>query len=504
MSPRVPQGFRPRQRLGFVWRRPNGRKVAAAKLRNVWYHAFTVVLVWLVPIAFSSPSLQLKASGFILTALYGLMAFQEGKSSSIVVTPLSYYFTFQAIGSGLSAIYIGSLVVRENQLMLSTAAVDGADIATAVRYYVLGAFCLHVGIGVTRPTSETSPAVDAPARLDLVLAMFLFGVAMTYLDYLLVPFGAAAGIAKFLPLAAMMGFCSRISLGNRVRSVQVWHWTIVIVGTLALCVLNIRTGSKFYLMTSFYPLVWTIIVAPRLRPWILPVVVALSVFYLLFVAPVIGAMRWGTGAERESYTERFIQVYTSDFRKELMARGLNDVLEGGEELLYRQFDAAPLGFWIGQSRMFGFEYGKSFAYLGYAFIPRVLWRDKPDVTRGRWFTVYLGFAESEETATTSTAVTAIGELYWNFGLLGIIFGMFLIGCLKGLLWRLCGPDPRHDLLRLWLYLFLTLTMTDMGEAGTVAVSFVVAYVLFSVLLKLRSTLAGRLTPSNPGKPQVIA
>jgi hypothetical protein len=118
------------------------------------------------------------------------------------------------------------------------------------------------------------------------------------------------------------------------------------------------------------------------------------------------------------------------------------------------------------------------AYTAYAFIPRVIWPDKPAVPRGAWFTAYIGFSPSEEEATTSTGMTATGELYWNFGIPGVLIGMFTIGCLLGGLWRMAGADPRHSLLRMLLYVLVMVNMTNMPEAITVFVSIAATFLAF--------------------------
>jgi hypothetical protein len=69
------------------------------------------------------------------------------------------------------------------------------------------------------------------------------------------------------------------------------------------------------------------------------------------------------------------------------------------------------------------------------FVPRFLWPDKPSYMPGAWFTWYLGRASSPETATTSTAMMLPTELYWMFGIMGVIIGMALIALLYFLTWR---------------------------------------------------------------------
>ncbi|MCK6395843.1 hypothetical protein [Zoogloea sp.] len=65
--------------------------------------------------------------------------------------------------------------------------------------------------------------------------------------------------------------------------------------------------------------------------------------------------------------------------------------------------------------------------LATIFVPRFLWPDKPLYMPGAWFTWYLGNADSPETATSATAMMLPTELYWMFGVPGVVIGMGLLG-----------------------------------------------------------------------------
>jgi len=126
--------------------------------------------------------------------------------------------------------------------------------------------------------------------------------------------------------------------------------------------------------------------------------------------------------------------------------------------------------------------------LKYAFIPRIVWRDKPIVSRGTWFTTYLGMAPRPEEATTSTGMTAYGEWYWNFGILGVIGGMFLTGVLEGGLWRLAGTFPAYEPHTMLLYVAITVNVIVLPEASTVLVTLVALYLMFGGFLLLRRSV----------------
>lgn len=84
----------------------------------------------------------------------------------------------------------------------------------------------------------------------------------------------------------------------------------------------------------------------------------------------------------------------------------------------------------------GFYNGATLSYLGTAFIPRFLWPEKPIIAKGSWFAVRIGQAYIKRDGLSSNSVnmTVPGELYLNFGWLGVIFGCTLFGALIAVLW----------------------------------------------------------------------
>ena len=136
------------------------------------------------------------------------------------------------------------------------------------------------------------------------------------------------------------------------------------------------------------------------------------------------------------------------------------------------------GFMVGETRRTGFQFGSTMADLYYAFIPRIIWPEKPPVSRGAWFTTYLGMANNEAEATTSTGMTTFGEWYWNFGIPGVIFGMFLTGALLSGLWRLAGSNPIRQPATMVLYVAVILNVLNLPDATSPIVSDVALYMLF--------------------------
>jgi len=77
-----------------------------------------------------------------------------------------------------------------------------------------------------------------------------------------------------------------------------------------------------------------------------------------------------------------------------------------------------------------YQGGWTLAYIPISFIPRILWSGKPEFHIGQWVTDNFGAGPM---VVSSTGSGWVGELYFNFGLIGVIAGMFFIGSLFRLL-----------------------------------------------------------------------
>jgi hypothetical protein len=143
------------------------------------------------------------------------------------------------------------------------------------------------------------------------------------------------------------------------------------------------------------------------------------------------------------------------------------------------------------------QLGSTMKDLYYAFIPRIVWPEKPPVSRGGWFTTYLGMSRSEAEATTSTGMTTVGEWYWNFGVTGVAVGMFLTGALISGLWRLAGSYPIHQPANMVLYVAVIMSVLNLPDATSPIVSAVALYLFFGALAYLRGFGQKTALPSKP-------
>lgn len=100
-----------------------------------------------------------------------------------------------------------------------------------------------------------------------------------------------------------------------------------------------------------------------------------------------------------------------------------------------------------------YEYGNTlWTGVVAAAIPRIIWRDKPSINIGTGFGKLFHITAFGN--YSSITPSQVGELYWNFNVLGIIPGMFLIGFYLRALYLRFGANGGVDPLRLSIYVTL--------------------------------------------------
>ncbi len=115
-----------------------------------------------------------------------------------------------------------------------------------------------------------------------------------------------------------------------------------------------------------------------------------------------------------------------------------------------------------------FQYGRTLLDLPLAFIPRLVWPDKPGFPAGQLFNKQIVRGEGD----TYISPSHLGELYWNFGWPGLTVGMLLVGMLLGAVGSRSSLAEGISATRL-LVLLVTVNNLCIGFEGSIATSYVV-------------------------------
>jgi hypothetical protein len=121
----------------------------------------------------------------------------------------------------------------------------------------------------------------------------------------------------------------------------------------------------------------------------------------------------------------------------------------------------------------------------YPFVPRFLWPSKPILDETAWFTVALtGGHGDAATIGSSTAVTYPGDLYLQFGLLGIPVGMFVLGLfLQWITNLVSGPvEPRDLFVYVSVFLYVFWLETDVFSVWTSLIKLLATLYVLRLLI----------------------
>jgi hypothetical protein len=88
-----------------------------------------------------------------------------------------------------------------------------------------------------------------------------------------------------------------------------------------------------------------------------------------------------------------------------------------------------------------YQYGRTYSFFAVAFIPRVIWPDKPTAgSANSFYAVSYGVTSEEAAKITTFGVSIVGEAFINFGVYGVVFVMFLQGVLISVLHHSFGAS----------------------------------------------------------------
>jgi hypothetical protein len=222
---------------------------------------------------------------------------------------------------------------------------------------------------------------------------------------------------------------------------MVWVPTIALAPFMAEA---LATGMKGEILIVAMPLL-----LPMFRRLTLPRVVVLGAFLagvLLFVFPFSLQWRlanWGgygamEGAGIGTVAERVANLWDKN--------GILDTaVESTAMLLSRTSSAEAGGLVMRLAESDGFIGSVTLTGLDTLFVPRFLWSEKPKFSTGGWFTWYLGRADSPEKATSATAMMLGTELYWMYGVAGVVIGMLALSLLYFKVWSYMARRSAHSL-----------------------------------------------------------
>ena len=327
---------------------------------------------------------------------------------------------------------------------LNTFRGDDGLLVRALVYFMLGMSAMWFGarIVATRtaisgrtPESGNQPGPYQVAPLPRAGVLFIIGVVAKV--YLLKSnlysytesehaFFSSLGFLEFLWTAADLSFCALLVTAiecfkpDSDPTRKAFFWTIFLFE----CVWGMISGMKYLLLRNFVyvALVSSYVEGKVRKAWIVAPFLSLIAIY------------------------PFSDAYRNVVRARVQVSSLAEAQDASRLALSESLkDESDVGGWVQSGwrrtmhRLNLLESMSSVMQLGpraqrlegeerwwmipiYPFVPRLLWPNKPFLNKAQRLSILLGLGSQ-----TSTALTYPGDLYVEFGLPGILLGMFLLG-----------------------------------------------------------------------------
>ena len=330
--------------------------------------------------------------------------------------------------------------------------VDGAGVVRADvltgQLVALMALCMLLLGYVATPLSSRSRIGEIRARSDwsaqttigVAFVMIMIGVSITGAQSLgLITEAAGSGVVSTLASGMILGnvLLTVAAIRDRSRLAR----TVLFFAVPIAVGLGFLTGSKR--TTLIVPAVMVlamVFLGGRLRvKYMAAGVLAIVLLYPIaqFYRDVVLDSNTLTAADSLADFD-----YVLDSLDEfLTGESSGNYLTTGVQATLARFDAVGIESVIirdtpGRSP---FQNGRTLALFPIAFVPRIFWADKPEITLGQWITDTYGPGPH---IRSYTGPSYIGDLYLNFGIISVIIGMLRTGVLMRLTHHLLlGSSP---------------------------------------------------------------
>ena len=379
----------------------------------------------------------------------------------------------------------------------------------------------HIGVRLTQSRAQVGPPKDWPRALFLPLGLILWCAGISALLYQSLVVQADNSNA-----AVIAGF-SKLGVWNTTGLILVENYA----GPLGIVILSYWWTK--WARRSGTPLMLLIILVQFAAGWVVdqketslngPVVILLTRFVVegkvpmrwlvcsalatVLVFPVLTAKRVimteGLGLTRAQALARTGEILERAIAERVTARENNKYEQKTQTFLERATDKAAVEVFVQHVGVdHPYQLGATLDAMLYAFIPRVFWSDKPGDNSAVTFNREFKFSADPD---THISPTHIGELYWNFGLPGVIIGMALIGVLLGYTCGRFDPSVRPSISGV-LVIIVTLYELVARFEGQIELQYVVwarTLVLIGLLHILLARPLARATQNTAGEPNGAA
>lgn len=152
----------------------------------------------------------------------------------------------------------------------------------------------------------------------------------------------------------------------------------------------------------------------------------------------------------------------------------------------------------------GLQGGRTMSGAAFVFVPRIFWPDKPSIVPGQWFAERLGRGQPTATGFSNAInMTVPGELYLNFGWVGMLGGLVVLALLYAVVWDAVGHLMENgNVVALSLGMVLITQALFVGSSAVAVIQIFLVYMAALAFGWAHQVFAGRRP--GAGRPVSLA
>lgn len=417
--------------------------------------------------------------GSSLACVIGILnIIREAKLSTFKITPVSVLILPVIVSFGIGAYFDAITLEKNGFLVLVNHTISPSNIFNAWLLALFGFYFFIIGLQAKINAEKFKSSFSAPNEYYLsvfhLLFIYVVGliaiIASSYIAFL----GSMASLLRLLPHSCIL---TLVFLNLNKSSINKKnYYNLIVLLTGILFVVNVPQLSKISLIYSVVPLLIYHIAqgAIKLKTWLVFASFFLVVY--LFIFPFVGAARLVFAQSKENVTTDAIAELLDNNKYQEINKDQNELLqvEQTDVVISRLSELNAIGFVIREVENSGYLNGAGLYYLPYALIPRILWPDKPIIVQGEKFASSLGIEK------VSIGMSAMGELYWNFGIISVAIGMFLLGLFWAFFVNIFSSLDSLFLKSFGLWI-LVVNITSLSEWGASIIGVITIIIVFKIL-----------------------
>ena len=408
---------------------------------------------------------------------------QIARSGGSLVTPMSLLYVISMVIAYSNMDLIKISTTSQN---ITYYYIQKKYISDAALIYCIGSVCFMVGMDLAKKISLPAIAIAiTPAQTKL----FFFFVLIFCNRYALILLWSLGSISKLFYLSSLLGIMFFVIVWIRENDRTSRNRAIILYVTTTILSVFLAYLRSEIIMPSIIFVLGLIIAYNDVRVFASYRMIPFVLIFLLFSSLF---SKIGRDRETKSNAQIIAETLSGDSKEDDYESSATPVTEDKEKkgtLFQRVANLAQLTQVVRLTEKNGFYEGRASAPLALALIPRFLWPDKPTIELGTWFALEAGIAYKADKfsrANNSVNMTIMGELFLDFGWLGVVLGCVLIGVFFAALWNATAfYDLSYNLTGTIFGGFLMqYAIVDIGPDLEILVTFLSIYMLFYVIRKI--------------------